>query len=282
MGRTGGKGALGSVVYDGPDLWRAEDLPSGRATLRIRRLGHVAEVDAWGPGLEAALDKVPGLLGAHDDPSRLIPVDPVVERWAKEHPRARMTRTGTIWEHLLPTITGQKVPGPNNKSAWQGILHRWGRTPEGAAPSTLRLPPDPDVIAGLAYHELHRFDVERKRAEIIIEVGRRARRLEEAATMEPPAARRRLEAIRGIGPWSSSIVVMLGHGDPDSVIVGDYWIPSYVSWHLAGERRAGDERMLELLEPYKGQRARVQGYAKAAGAPPRRGPRMSLVDLQGR
>ena len=282
MGRTGGKGALGPVVYDGPDLWRAEDFASGPATLRIRRVGHVAEVNAWGPGLEAAIDKVPGLLGAHDDPGRLKPVDAVVAGWIKQFPHRRMTRTGTIWEHLLPTIAGQKVPGPNNKAAWQAMLHRWGRPAEGPAPQTLRLAPDPELIAGLAYHEFHRFDIERKRAEIIIEVGRRALRLEEAATMEPPAARQRLEAIRGIGPWSSSIVVQLCHGDPDSVIVGDYWIPSYVAWHLAGERLADDQRMLELLEPYKGHRARVQGFAKAAGEPPRRGPRLALVDLQGR
>ncbi len=282
MGRTGGKGPLGPVVYDGPDLWRAEDLPSGRATLRIRRLGHVAEVDGWGPGLAESMEKVPGLLGALDDPTRLVPVDPVVARWVKENPHSRLTRTGTIWEHLLPTISGQKVPGPNAKAGWQGILRRWGRRPEGPAPDDLVLPPDPDVIAGLSYAEFHRFDIERKRAEVIIEVGRRHRRLEEAATMEGPAARKRLEAIRGIGPWSSSIVAMLALGDPDSVIVGDYWIPSYVSWHLAGERRASDKRMLELLEPYRGQRARVQGFAKAAGAPARRGPRLSLVDIQGR
>ena len=64
--------------------------------------------------------------------------------------------------------------------------------------------------------------------------------------------------------------------------MGDYWIPSYVSWHLAGERRASDDHMLELLEPYRGQRARVQGFAKAAGAPPRRGPRLALVDIKDR
>ncbi len=282
MGRTGGKGPLGPVTYDGPDLWRAEDLPSGRATLRIRRDGNVAHVDAWGPGLAEAMEKVPGLLGALDDPARLVPADPVVARWVKRFPHARMTRTGTIWEHLLPTISGQKVPGPNAKAGWQGMLRRWGRRPEGPAPADLMLPPDPDVIAGLGYAEFHRLDIERKRAEIIIEVGRRHRRLEEAATMEGPAARTRLEAIRGIGPWTSSIVTQLALGDPDSVIVGDYWIPSYVSWHLAGERRASDERMLELLEPYRGQRARVQSFAKGAGAPPRRGPRLALVDIQGR
>jgi 3-methyladenine DNA glycosylase/8-oxoguanine DNA glycosylase len=282
MGRTGGKGRLGTVVYDGPDLWRAEDLPSGPATLRIRRLGHLAEVDAWGPGLEEALAKVPGLLGASDEPSRLQPTDPVVSRWVAQHPTARLTRTGTIWEHLIPTITGQKVPGPNNKAAWQGILRTWGRTPAGDAHPDLRLAPDPDVIAGLADHDFHRFDLERKRAETLIEVGRRARRLEEAARMEPPAARQRLEAVRGVGPWSSAVVTLMAHGDPDAVITGDYWLPSYVAWHLAGERRADDRRMLELLEPYRGQRARVQGFAKAAGAPPRRGPRLALVDLSDR
>ena len=81
MGRTGGKGALGGVVYDGVDLWRAEDTAEGPATLRIRRLSHVAEVDGWGPGVEPAMDKVPGLLGALDDPTRLVPQDDVVARW---------------------------------------------------------------------------------------------------------------------------------------------------------------------------------------------------------
>lgn len=281
MGPTGGKGALGPVVYDGPDMWRTESTPSGPGTVRITRDGTAARVDAWGPGLEHIVEKVPGYLGADDDPSRLVAHDPVVARWLKVYQHHRMTRTGTIWEHLIPTITGQKVSGENNRASWQGILRRWGQRPPGPAPAVLTLPPDPDFLAGLAYHEFHRFDVERKRASTIIEAARKWRQLEAAASMEPPAARRRIEAIRGLGPWSSSIVVMLGLGDPDSVIVGDYQIPSHVAWHLAGERRAEDPRMLELLEPYKGQRARVQAFAKMAGAPPRHGHRISLVDLQG-
>ncbi|MFT7647418.1 MAG: 3-methyladenine DNA glycosylase/8-oxoguanine DNA glycosylase [Candidatus Poriferisodalaceae bacterium] len=282
MGRTGGKGRLGPVVYDGPDLWRTETTPAGPGTLRIRRDGETAHIDGWGPGLEPMIERVSGFLGGEDDPTRLVAHHPIVARWAKENPHRRMTATGTIWEHLIPTITGQKVPGPNNMSAWQGILRRWGHTAPGPGPETLVRPPDPDVIAGLAYHEFHRFDVERRRAQVIVEVGKRWRRLEEAAQMEGPAARKRLEAINGIGPWTSSIVTMLSLGDPDAVIVGDYWIPSYVTHHLVGESRSTDERMLEVLEPYKGQRARVQSLAKMAGGLPRYGHRMSLVDLQGR
>jgi hypothetical protein len=53
-----------------------------------------------------------------------------------------------------------------------------------------------------------------------------------------------------------------------------------VSFALAGEPRADDDRMLELLEPYRGQRARVVRLLEA-GAPtaPRRAPRAQLRDI---
>ena len=41
-----------------------------------------------------------------------------------------------------------------------------------------------------------------------------------------------------------------------------------VSWLLAGERRADDARMLELLEPYRPHRYRVVRLAFAAGTRP--------------
>ncbi|WP_419915423.1 DNA-3-methyladenine glycosylase family protein [Candidatus Poriferisodalis sp.] len=282
LGRVGGKGRLGPVLYDGPAIWRAADTPDGEATLRITRLSRTAEICAWGPGAEAAAERVPALLGAHDDPSALVPQDAVVAGWVRRWPARRLTATGTIWEHVVPTVCGQKVPGLNAKNSWQGILRRWGRQPPGPAPSTLRLPPMAELMASFAYHEFHRFDIERRRAEAIIAFARRAATLERLAHCPPEQARKRLQAIRGIGPWTASIVVLLCHGDPDSVIIGDYQIPSYVTWHLSGERRGDDDRMLELLEPYRGQRARVQALAKSAGPPPRHGPRMPLQDLQHR
>ncbi len=282
LGRVGGKGTLGPVLYDGAHIWRAQDTSDGPATLCITRTGRAASAAAWGPGAHAAVSGVPDLLGARDDPAALVPAHRVVAEWARRWPRRRLTATWGIWEHVVPTVCGQKVPGLNARNSWQGILRRWGRIPPGPAPAALRLPPDPDTVASLAYHEFHRFDVERRRAEAIIEFARRARTLDGVARLDPATARSRLQNVRGIGAWTASIVVLLCHGDPDSVIVGDYQIPSFVTWHLAGERRGDDARMLELLEPYRGQRARVQALAKSAGAPPRHGPRMSLQDLQGR
>ena len=65
-------------------------------------------------------------------------------------------------------------------------------------------------------------------------------------------------------------------GDPDAVSVGDFHLPNLVAWALAGEPRGTDDRMLELLEPYRGQRGRVIRLLELGGfGAPRYGPRLA-------
>jgi hypothetical protein len=62
--------------------------------------------------------------------------------------------------------------------------------------------------------------------------------------------------------------------------VGDYHVPHAVCWTLAGEPRGSDERMLELLAPWEGHRARVVRLIEAAGLfAPRFGPRQRLRSI---
>jgi 3-methyladenine DNA glycosylase/8-oxoguanine DNA glycosylase len=69
---------------------------------------------------------------------------------------------------------------------------------------------------------------------------------------------------------------MAALGDPDAVSVGDFHLKHHVAWALAGERRGTDERMLELLEPYRGNRGRVCRLISAgAPRPERHGPRLA-------
>ena len=73
---------------------------------------------------------------------------------------------------------------------------------------------------------------------------------------------------------------MLDLGDSDAVSVGDYHLPNLVSWALAGEPRGNDDRMLELLEPYRGHRGRVvRLLEKGIGHAPRYGPRLALREI---
>jgi 3-methyladenine DNA glycosylase/8-oxoguanine DNA glycosylase len=154
------------------------------------------------------------------------------------------------------------------------MIRRWGEPAPG--PAGLRLPPRPAALARLPYHELHRVGIERKRADTIRRVAREAGRLDPMAPLGPVAVKARLESIVGVGPWTSAEVGAVALGDPDAVSVGDYHLPNLVAWALAGEPRADDTRMLELLEPYRGQRGRVQRYLEVGRVTaPRYGPRMA-------
>ena len=67
-----------------------------------------------------------------------------------------------------------------------------------------------------------------------------------------------------MGPWTISCLSAFTWGDPDAVITEDSGIPSPIASTLTGTRRADDETMLELLEPYRPHRYRVLRLALAA------------------
>jgi 3-methyladenine DNA glycosylase/8-oxoguanine DNA glycosylase len=113
-------------------------------------------------------------------------------------------------------------------------------------------------------------------------IADRATALQRAATMEPALGRAHLEKLPGIGPWTSGVVMGGPLGDPDAVPLGDYNLANWVAYNLAGEERADDQRMMALLAPYAGQNGLVARLVKGGGckAPPRRGPRMSVMDIR--
>ena len=86
-------------------------------------------------------------------------------------------------------------------------------------------------------------------------VAARAVGFEEIVDLPLPDAYRRLPRCPGIGPWTAAEVAIRALGDPDAVSVGDFHLPNLVAFALAGEPRATDARMLELLEPYRGHAA---------------------------
>ena len=173
----------------------------------------------------------------------------------------------------MPSVFEQKVTGTEAFRAYAALLRGFGEPAPGPN-SDLLLPPRPEVIAGLPYHAFHPIGLERRRAEVLRRAAARATWLEAAETAEE--ATRRLTSLPGIGPWTAAEVVRVAFGDPDAVSIGDYHMPNIVAWALAGEARADDARMLELLEPYRGQRGRVQRLLEVGRVmPPRFGPRMA-------
>ncbi|MDQ3407970.1 MAG: DNA-3-methyladenine glycosylase 2 family protein [Chloroflexota bacterium] len=256
------------------DIWRATRTPEGPATLRLSRDGPDLRVVAWGPGREWALTALPRLLGADDEPERFEPRHPLLRALQLRFAGLRFGRTDAVVEALLPAILEQKVTGVEARASYRALIRVHGERAPG--PAALWLPPEPSRLAATPAYALHRLGLEERRSVTVRQVGALAGRLEALATMPGPEARARLQTIPGIGPWTAAEAGRTAFGDADALSVGDYHVPSLVAWALAGERRADDARMLALLEPYAGQRARVVRLLELARIyPPRRGPRMA-------
>jgi 3-methyladenine DNA glycosylase/8-oxoguanine DNA glycosylase len=267
---------VGIRTGPGGEAWWVTRAAGRSAAVVMRRSGGTIEAEAWGPGASDTLDLLSRVLGLDDDPSAFPtgrgPMREIGLRGAGLH----LGSTGAVFESIVPTVLGQLVTRVEAKRNYHRLVRALGEPAPGPG-SDLRVPPTPEVIAALGYEDLHRFGIERKRAQVLIECGRRAARLEEAMTMSPGDARIRLRAVRGIGPWTSETVMGVAYGDRDAVPTGDLNLPSMMTWALAGRPRGTDEEMLELLEPYRPYRRRAVLLVKRSGIKaPKYGPRSAL------
>jgi 3-methyladenine DNA glycosylase/8-oxoguanine DNA glycosylase len=260
-----------SVRLSPDGAWLAARTPNGPATMQLLPGGATLECRAWGPGAGWMIERAGEIAGLADDPAPLVAHHPLIAELARRFVGVRLPRTGLPFQALLPAICEQKITGDEARRAYRAIVRAYGEPAPG--PAGLWVAPRASVLAGLRYFAFHPLGLERRRAEVLMRAAGLASRLQ-AAT--PEEGMRLMTAVPGIGPWTIGEVVRVAYGDPDAVSIGDYHLPNLVAWALAGEPRADDGRMLELLEPYRGQRARVQRLLELSGLrPPRYGPRMS-------
>ena len=236
---------------------------------------------AWGPGARWVLAQLPDLLGARDDPAAFRPRDARLRELTSRFAGFRVGRTERVFEALVPAVLEQKVLSLEAHRAWRLLLRWHGLRAPGPAPAGMRVSPPPAVWRSIPSWDWHRAGVEAVRARTIAGAALVAARLEAAVDRPAGEFDRMLRSLPGIGPWTSAETRQRASGDPDAVSVGDYHLPSVVSWTLTGEP-GDDDRMLELLAPYGGHRYRATRIIEMGGsAPPRRGPRLAVRDYRG-
>ena len=242
--------------------------------------------EAWGDGSEWLLDRAPHWTGLDDDIAGFDPaLHPRIEQLWRAHNTTRLAAAGVIWQELVLVLLGQRVTTEEASKSWNRMCRIWGGPAPG--PCELMLPPTPAAVASLSYTDLHRVNVERRRAEAILLAAKRAHRLEEAATMSVEDALTRLSALPGLGIWTATATVLASHGAPDVVVLRDYGLPTLVNFVFTGDARrldpdrGGDEIMLAHLAPWAGHRQRIIRLLYAAGiSAPRRAPRAFNPDIR--
>jgi 3-methyladenine DNA glycosylase/8-oxoguanine DNA glycosylase len=266
-------------------LWRTMRSPEGVATQRLSVAEGVVTSTAWGPGAAWATERLPRILGVDDDVSgfdaSLHPL--VAEQWRRVGSGMRTPAVGVVLEVLVAAVLEQRVTGIEARRAWRWLLTAYGDPAPGPAPEGMRVFPAPDVVAGIPSWEWHRAGVDGSRAATILRAVSYSGRLEQCVAMPHDAARARMQAIPGIGVWTSAEVACRSLGDPDAVSYGDFHVAHNVVYALTGETDGTDERLAELLEPWAGHRGRVVRLVELSGVSrPARGPRYSPLDHRNR
>lgn len=278
LGRTLLLGDLGrahpALQRPGDDeLLRATWTPDGPASVHVHVRGGAVEARAWGPGREWLLDALPQHLGLADDPPRFTDK---LGRLQRQLPGVRRGRALDVFDLVTSYVIRQRVAWRDAVATQVSILRAHAVPAPG--PAQLRMPLSPEQWLSLTTADLAAHGLERKRAKTLLGLAARADRIRSFAALGLEEFAIKLESFTGVGPWTSAMVRGHGLGDDDAVPLGDYDLPSMIAWFFVGEPRADDARMLELLEPYRGQRFRVIHLLWAAGRhAPRFGPRIRGV-----
>jgi len=261
---------------EGDAAWRGIRTPVGPATLRLAARPAQADVlaEAWGPGSTWALDHVPALLGADDDPSGFRPDlhSFVAEAW-RRRPHVRFGASHRLWEALVPAVIEQKVTGQEAFAGFRRLVHRYGERAPGPGPELrLWVQPSADTVRRIPSWEWLRMHIDPARSRTLVRAATVADTLDRLTRDEADA---KLRTLPGIGEWTSAEVRSRAFGDPDAVSFGDFHIAKDVGWAVTGTPY-DDEQLREFLEPWRPQRNRVVALVHGlAGGRPRRGPRMA-------
>jgi len=234
---------------------KAARTPEGTVTIEIvvDVASARADVRAWGAGTAWTMPRVSAWLGNDDDLTAFTPPPGLVAKIARDHRGLRLPRSPFPHEIHAALILQQRVTWGEAAGQYGRLAVDYGEDAPG--PHGLRVFPDRRVLAGLPRHTYLARGIDAKRGGALVEAMRLASRVDALPTFEE--ARAYLMKIPGTGPWTSENLLASAFGDPDAVSPGDANLPHMVCWALAGETFGSDERMFELLEPYRGQRNRV-------------------------
>lgn len=224
----------------------------GPCTLALRQSGQDMEAELVGPGAQKVRDWLPQMF--QFKPQEL-PTDcrhGGLRQLARRLAGLKIGPFPWLFDVIQTTVLQQRVAFEDASNSFRRLVMRYGQPAPG--PLSLKLPLSPEQWLGLGINRIQEMEVDPKRAQTLLRVAQLG--------VQPDLTR--LSATRGIGPWTFQSVLGFGVGDPDAVPIGDLHLPRVVA-EFFGERSWSDERMLELLEPYRGLRFRVIQWIMSAG-----------------
>lgn len=278
-------------ITDDGAVWITTRVDAEPLTARFARTGpgpvlhRDVVVQAWGARAEEFLAEAPLWTGEDDDWSgflasgswELLPER--MRRARRNHAGIRLISTGRLVDALVSAVLEQRVTAGEAVGAQRWLVRVHGDPAPGPAPAGMAVAPTPQAIRRVPSWSWHRAGVDPARAKTVQHVVTRAAGIERwnQANLDH-RLRRALASIKGVGPWTIAETLQVSHGDPDSVSVYDYHLARHVTEFFDG-RPSDDARMMQILEPWRGNRQRVVRLMYSTGwRPQAKGPKLTPED----
>ena len=178
------------------------------------------------------------------------PLHPLLQQLDRHLAGLRVVAVPWAFDTLLGYVLQQRVSYAEASRSYLELSRHQARVAPG--PLSLLLPPQ---LEEFSLSWICSKGVDEKRASTLLRLPQLRNILE-----GPPQAQSAAEAmlrLRGLGPWTVQAVIGQALGDADALPTGDLHFPHLVSYKLTGVRWSTDERMLELLQPYRPSRFRA-------------------------
>jgi len=223
------------------------------AAIEFRRADAELDVTAFGPDAAALAEETTLCLAQDDHYATFSTPDTGIQRLHWQLAGLRLLRVPWLYDVTCSAILQQRIRTVDAMRAWRRIAQRWGAD----APLGLRAFPAAENLAQIAAFELEAMDIDGKRSRTLLRFAQESRFRPLRSSMNFAQLREQVLRIPGIGPWTTEVLLGYGAGDTDAAIPADLHLPHLVCYALAGEAEGSDERMMELLEPFRGHRFRI-------------------------
>jgi len=154
------------------------------------------------------LDAQPALI------AEALQTDPALAALAKARPGVRAPVTASVFESCVRAVLGQQVSTQAARKLCAGLIERCDNRATTEQGSVL-LFPTPTQLSGVPESALRMPASRRQTFRTVCEY------FATAGDMSMDTTLRELASLRGIGPWTISILAMRGYGDPDHFPLGD-------------------------------------------------------------
>jgi 3-methyladenine DNA glycosylase/8-oxoguanine DNA glycosylase len=245
---------------EGDTLKKTYSAHGGVCTVSVSRTDRGLRFEAEGAGAAEALSQLVAAAQIDDGYASFDPKHPAIAALHRELPGLRLIRVPWLFDIACSAVLQQRVRSTDAMREWRTICTRFGQTAANGQTAF----PSPSALSAVPLHELLAIGIDPRRARTLLALAHEIRLHPLRPDMTHEQLRLRLGRVPGVGPWTVDMILGFGAADTDAVPIGDLYLPHLVSFALAGERRGTDERMIQLLEPFRPHRFRVVRLVYAA------------------